>query len=111
MLRIRPGALAVLVTAAGCGNPTFSAACDALVQGTHDLDTKEAPCGSYGHIVTRDECPEWVGPCTDSERAMIQAFGTCLSNLPTCSPETRATFNERNEACVTLILGLSSSCI
>jgi len=113
MLRIRrSGWLAALVTAAGRGNPGFDAACDAIVRGTHALDVKLAPCGSTGgHVITRDECPDWVGyGCTDSDRALIQSYGTCLSNLPTCSPETRATFMEQWDACLPLIQPLSNGC-
>ncbi len=101
MLRIRlAGWLAVLVTAAGCGNPGLNAACDASSRGRTFGSVRIAPCGSDGrHVITRDECPDRVGyGCTDSDRALIEAYGTCLSNLPTCSPETRATFMEQWDA-------------
>ncbi len=112
MVRLRLGALAVLGTAAGCGNPVFSAACDALVDGTHALDAKGGACGynDTGHVITRDECPSWLAGCTDSDAAVIQAFGMCLSNLPTCPPETHATWTEQWDACVFIVAHVSAHC-
>lgn len=101
------GALVVLVPAAGCGD---SAVCDALVQGTHAADARGAPCGIHYPLLFHGDCPDWLRGCTDSDRAKVQAYGTCLSNLPVCSPETLQTWNDELAACASVFAGLSPSC-
>ncbi len=101
------GALVALVAAAGCGD---SAACDALVQGTHDADARGAPCGRHYPLLFHGDCPDWLRGCTESDRENLQAYGTCLSNLPVCSPETLQTWFDELEACASISARMSPSC-
>src|SRR5678816_2884453 len=115
MVRLRLGVLAVLAvlaTAAGCGNPIFSAACDALVEGTHAADAKGGGVRIRHHRACHHprRMPVVVSGCTDSDAAVIQAYGMCLSNLPTCPPETHATWTEQWDACVFIVAHVSPNC-
>ena len=107
MRTVRLGALGMLITAMGCG---ATPACEALVQGTHDETARGTPCGYGVRPIEPWECPDWLRGCTPSDQAKIQAYGICLSQLPSCSPETRETWLLADSGCVEQLYHLTPSC-
>jgi len=104
MRAIGPCALTAL--SLGCGNP----ACDALAQGTSNESAQGQPCGLKRLVITHDECPDWLWGCTRSDHEKMQAYGECLSQLPTCSPQTLEQWTAREYACGLKVSEVSQSC-
>ena len=90
------GAVTLLLITAGCGN---GAACQALVQGTHDENSRGAACGHRSLVIDPPDCPEWLRGCTAADQQLLEAYGACLSRLPTCSPEIQEAWEQQVHDC------------
>ena len=112
MRRSALGWMVALLTAAGCGGSSSSSACDALVKGLNDFVTKGQPCGVTANPtgITADSCKNSINNCTDADKSKLQTFGSCLSNLPTCSTATASAWATQVQTCVSNVSGLSANC-
>jgi hypothetical protein len=79
----------------GCTSP----ACHALDQGTRDESARGAPCGHRALVINYPDCPDWLHGCTPADQQLIEAYGTCLSARPTCTPETQEAWERRVYDC------------
>lgn len=104
----------VLVAAAGCGSSTSnSATCDNLATALTGLSTKYAPCGSSRAITfDKNACVQAFNnsACSDADRKKINDYADCLSELPTCSTATQASWVISLTNCEAKLQGISSNC-
>ena len=100
-----------LVAIAGCGGKDTSV-CDRLATGLTDLTTKAAPCFSSvpQTPLTADQCRQSIDKCSDSDKQKLGDFGSCLSALPTCNPQTLSAWQSSVQSCLAGLQGLSSGC-
>ncbi len=108
------GLAVVLLAAAGCGSGG-SSNCDKVVQGYKDYSSKAAACGITIPVGSFDAnaCNAALNGsgCNDADKTAWGNFGTCLSNLPSCTTGNTSAFTNAVVTCTTnLSNSLSPNC-
>ncbi len=114
-MRGTAGVVLSMLVAAGCGSGSSTgSACDKVVQGYKDYAAKASACGVNIPIGNFDQASceaAFNGSgCTAADKSLYGDFGTCLSNLPSCTPGNTTPFVNALVVCTDKLSGLSSTC-